>query len=622
MSNTIRLSLIIATLVSSLSAENQYTLKPINVTASQGTTLNKKDVTDSVTVITKEAIEEARVTTLTEALNKLGGLSMTQTGGAGQSSSMFVRGMSSQRILVLIDGVRYNDPTLPGATAQFTQVILSNVEQIEIIKGAQSGIWGADATGAVINIVTSKAKKGLHGTIGAEYGSFNSKKTSLQASYATDKYDILVGGNYYNIDGFSAVEPKKSEAQYGKRYDELGLEKDNYLNKSFNTKLGLNITEKDRVEFNLQATNSDIDSDSFAGLAGDSSVPNTILQNRFYNLNYKHKGTLNQISVNYNLSTFDRDFTYAGFTAPTLVTYKGSVNEVKLDDKINYKKDSFLRIGGSYQKFKQENITPNTTKNYNATSAFATNYNKVSLFSGLHTIITESARYDSYDNFNNSLTGKFGIKQFINKDYYVSTNIGTGYNPPTLSQLYGQYGANPNLQPEKSRTMDFTFGNDTVWITGFYNEITDLIEYDSSYNYVQVSGKSKFKGIEIGYEDFLFDYVGVGATYTYVKTENAQGQELARRPKNQLDVKATYYVNDSIDLGINAHYIGERYDGTDKSGAQTGKYTIANFVTNVKVNKHLTLYAKVDNITDKYYQTVDGYATAERSGYLGLVVKY
>ena len=622
MSNTIRLSLIIATLVSSLSAENQYTLKPINVTASQGTTLNKKDVTDSVTVITKEAIEEARVTTLTEALNKLGGLSMTQTGGAGQSSSMFVRGMSSQRILVLIDGVRYNDPTLPGATAQFTQVILSNVEQIEIIKGAQSGIWGADATGAVINIVTSKAKKGLHGTIGAEYGSFNSKKTSLQASYATDKYDILVGGNYYNIDGFSAVEPKKSEAQYGKRYDELGLEKDNYLNKSFNTKLGLNITEKDRVEFNLQATNSDIDSDSFAGLAGDSSVPNTILQNRFYNLNYKHKGTLNQISVNYNLSTFDRDFTYAGFTAPTLVTYKGSVNEVKLDDKINYKKDSFLRIGGSYQKFKQENITPNTTKNYNATSAFATNYNKVSLFSGLHTIITESARYDSYDNFNNSLTGKFGIKQFINKDYYVSTNIGTGYNPPTLSQLYGQYGANPNLQPEKSRTMDFTFGNDTVWITGFYNEITDLIEYDSSYNYVQVSGKSKFKGIEIGYEDFLFDYVGVGATYTYVKTENAKGQELARRPKNQLDVKATYYVNDSIDLGINAHYIGERYDGTDKSGAQTGKYTVANFVTNVKVNKHLTLYAKVDNITDKYYQTVDGYATAERSGYLGLVVKY
>jgi len=613
MSNTIRLSLIIATLVSSLSAENQYTLKPINVTASQGTTLNKKDVTDSVTVITKEAIEEARVTTLTEALNKLGGLSMTQTGGAGQSSSMFVRGMSSQRILVLIDGVRYNDPTLPGATAQFTQVMLSNVEQIEIIKGAQSGIWGADATGAVINIVTSKAKKGLHGTIGAEYGSFNSKKTSLQASYATDKYDILVGGNYYNIDGFSAVEPKKSEAQYGKRYDELGLEKDNYLNKSFNTKLGLNITEKDRVEFNLQATNSDIDSDSFAGLAGDSSVPNTILQNRFYNLNYKHKGTLNQISVNYNLSTFDRDFTYAGFTAPTLVTYKGSVNEVKLDDKINYKKDSFLRIGGSYQKFKQENITPNTTKNYNATSAFATNYNKVSLFSGLHTIITESARYDSYDNFNNSLTGKFGIKQFINKDYYVSTNIGTGYNPPTLSQLYGQYGANPNLQPEKSRTMDFTFGNDTVWITGFYNEITDLIEYDSSYNYVQVSGKSKFKGIEIGYEDFLFDYVGVGATYTYVKTENAKGQELARRPKNQLDVKATYYVNDSIDLGINAHYIGERYDSADKSGAQTGKYTVANFVTNVKVNKHLTLYAKVDNITDKYYQTVDGYATAERS---------
>ena len=106
MKNIIQLSLISAALISSLSAENQYSLETINVTAAQDVTLNKKDVTDSVTIITKEAIEESRVTTLGDALSQLGNITITQAGGLGQQTSMFVRGMAAQRVLVLIDGVR------------------------------------------------------------------------------------------------------------------------------------------------------------------------------------------------------------------------------------------------------------------------------------------------------------------------------------------------------------------------------------------------------------------------------------------------------------------------------------------------------------------------------------
>lgn len=622
---TIKLSLLSIALLSQLHAENAYTIDTINVTAAQGTTLDKKDVTDSVTVITKEAIDESRVTTLDEALNKLGGLSMTQNGGAGKSTSMYIRGMSSKRILVLIDGVRYNNPTAIGAAAEFSQISLYNVEQIEIIKGAQSGVWGADASGGVINIITSKAKKGLHGIANVEYGSFDSVKSSLQASYATDKYDILIGGSILNTDGFSAVEKVQGDAQYGKRYDELGFEKDLYQNQSMNAKLGYNITDIDRVEANIQTTNSLVNYDDSAYdatsgryLPTDSTVPNTYLQNRFYNVNYKHKGTTNKVSVNYNLSTFNRivEGSYG------ISNYTGSVNEIKADDKIIYMKDSFVRIGGSYQKFEQKEITANTTKDYNAISAFATNYNKLNLISDLNTILTESLRYDSYDNFDDAFTGKLGAKQFFYKDYYVSTNIGTGYNAPTLGQLYGQYGANPDLKPENSMTFDATIGNNIFWVTGFYNEITDLIDYDYTLGYIQTSGKSKFKGVEVGYDDFFFDSLGLGATYTYVKTEDTDGKELARRPKDQVDAKATYYVSDNFNLGVNAQYIGERYDSADKQGAQTGKYTVVNFVTNVKVNKSVTLYGKIDNLSDEYYQSVDGYATAGRSLYLGLIAKY
>ncbi|MDF1877521.1 TonB-dependent receptor, partial [Sulfurimonas sp. SAG-AH-194-L11] len=279
MQNTIKLSLLSCALISQLSAENAYTIETINVTASQGTTLNKKDVTDSVTIITKEALDEAQVTTLNEALNKLGGIAMTQNGGVGTSSSMFVRGMDTKRALVLIDGVRYNNPTSSNG-AEFSQIMLYNVEQIEIIKGAQSGVWGSDAGSAVINIITSKAKKGLHGVVNVEYGSFDTKKTSLQASYATDKYDVLIGGSLFYTDGISAAEPKKSEATYGKRYDDLGLEKDRYTNQSLNAKFGYNITDLDRVYFNIQAINSDVNYDNGSGSTSDSTINNTYLQNR------------------------------------------------------------------------------------------------------------------------------------------------------------------------------------------------------------------------------------------------------------------------------------------------------------------------------------------------------
>jgi vitamin B12 transporter len=615
MQKNIKLSLILVAFLSQLHAENQYTLDAISVTASQGTTLDKKDVTDSVTVITKEALEESRVTTLNEALNSLGGMSMTQNGGPGSTSSMYVRGMDSSRILVLVDGVRYNNPTAIGASTEFSQIMLYNVEQIEIIKGSQSGVWGSDATGGVVNIVTSKAKKGLHGTLKTEYGSYNSIKTSMQTSYATEKIDIVLSGLSYTTDGFSSYEPGQSDSNYGKRYDDLGLEKDAYTNESLNLKVGYNINDKDRVEASIQSINSEINYDDWGA---DSSINQTILKNRFYNVAYKHKGSLHDLKLSYALSTFSRD-TEDGYGESE---YKGSVNELKVDDKISYLQDSFLRIGASAQKFTYEDVSGDTDKDYSATSVFITNYNKLKAFSNLNTIITQSLRYAKYDAFDDSITGKLGVKQFIHKDFYISTNIGTGYNAPTLSQLYGQYGANPDLNPEKSFTSDITLGNDIIWITGFYNEITDLIEYDWTDGYIQTSGKSKFKGIELGYKDYFFNALGVYAMYTYLETKDADGDALARRPKTQLDVKATYYFSEELDFGLSVQYIGTRYNTAGTSGTQTGEYTIANATTNFKVNKYLTYYAKIDNITDKYYQTVDGYATAGRSVYVGLVAKF
>lgn len=609
---------ITVSLLSILLLSNVYAapieLDEVTVAAANRTEQNIKDLTESVTVISAQELEESRIITLSEALNRLGNIAMTSNGGPGQLNSIFVRGFDSKRVLVLVDGIRYNDITgLSGA--QFSQIMLNDVERIEIIKGAQSGIWGADASAGVINIVTKKGKKGTQATANVEYGSFATKQTSAQILHKTDSYDFSFGASRYDTHGFSAAEPKSTSADYGKRGNTLGWENDAYVNKTYNAKAAYNLTENDRVEASFRYIDSYIEYDNGAGLDAPNG-PFTVndIDNYFYSAAYKHKDKLNDLALQYSLSRFKRS-QWGG--------YSGDVEEIALQDKIAYAKDSFARVGASYQCYQQQKSGgSDLDKKYNAKSAYATNYNKFLLLEELgSTIFTQSLRFDDYSTFDNTTTGKLGLKQFVHEnDIYLSSNYGTGYNIPTLAQLYGLWGANPDLQPETTKTLDITLGNDIFTLTYFHNKVKDLIQWDTGYQ--NLTGTSILKGAELGYKDDFFDLLSLGVNYTYLDTKTADGNALARRPKHQLDGNVFYYITEALNIGLSGQYIGTRYDGDDNSGAQTGKYALFNTVVNYTINDNFTLYGKIDNITDKYYQVVDGYATAERSYYAGLTAKF
>jgi len=136
--------------------------------------------------------------------------------------------------------------------------------------------------------------------------------------------------------------------------------------------------------------------------------------------------------------------------------------------------------------------------------------------------------------------------------------------------------------------------------------------------YYNIDGTSTLKGYELEYKEELVQNLLVGVNYTYLNAKDKDGKELARRPKHTFNVGVDYYPTEALQLGLYAKYIGERYDSADKKGAQTGKYTLVDFVTNYKINETFSSYLKVDNITDKSYQEVDGYATAGRSFYFGV----
>jgi len=585
-------------LATNIYSAETFQLDEITVTSATKSTQSIKDVTSNIDVITSEELEERNFTTVSEALNTLGGINVISNGGLGKSSTLKVRGFDSERVLVLIDGIRYNDITgLSGAP--FEHLIISDINQIEVIKGSQSGIWGADASAGVINIITSNSKKGFHGSINTEAGSYGTKKYGTSLSYGTNDYYLKANIQKLTTDGYTARAPKGSDID--------DFEDDKYQNTTGSIKAGFNFNEENKIDFSHTVINAkgDLDS-SFGGTvsdqANDDSNSNKI-RDTFSTVSYQNKNSIATTDVFVKRSLFDRSYNTS--------EYDGSVNEYGIKTVVPYfNKESFVVLGGDYKEFKHKNSIQEEYKNK---AGFITNRNKFN-----NTVFTQSLRYDRYDKFENKLTGKIGLKQFFTRDFNGSINYGTGYNVPTLYNLYSFYG-NENLTPENTKSFDISLGYKNFKITYFDNKVKDMIDYDFTISkYGNIAGESKLKGYELSYKQNISDDTLFSTNYTHLSAKNSDGEELARRAKRQLGFAIDYYGVDKLHLNINGTYLGSMYNSDNKQGVKTGNYTVWNSVVNYEINKTFSTYLKVDNLFNKYYQNINNYATAERSAYVGL----
>ncbi|MAD41060.1 MAG: TonB-dependent receptor [Arcobacter sp.] len=596
MNKKISTSLVASLLLSTnIYANDTVQLDEITVTSATKSTQSIKDVTSNIDVITKEELEERNFTTVSEALNTVAGINVISNGGIGQSDSLYIRGISATRILVLIDGIKYNEPASTSG-APLAQLLIDDIEQIEVVKGAQSGIWGADASGGVINIITSKAKSGFHGNAGVEFGSFNTKKYSTVLSNKTEKGFIKVNANRFKTDGFSAFEAKKSSSDYGQRGDDLGYERDGYTNNTYNIQAGLYLTANDEVNVSYKKIDAEYDYDS---TSSDVLTNKTKIDHYFKSANYIHKNDNFEIKLNAQQSRFDRTQGSSNFLS--------IANEFSIESKIDYADNSFLTLGLNKQNF--EHIS-NGIK-YNTKAVFISNSNRLGKL-----IFAQTLRYDNNSKFDEKLTGKLGLRYNISKKLSISSNYGTAYNTPLLSNL----AYTPTLTPETTKSFDLNVEYGGFKATYFKSKIKDMIDFSfsPSFHYFNSEGESKIDGYELSYKKDIIKDTLLTLNYTHLSAVNDDGKDLKRRAKRQLGFGIDYYGFDKLHLNANGSYIGTRYNSDDKGGASTGNYTLWNAVANYKINKTFSTYLKVDNLFNKYYQTIDGYATAERSAYVGL----
>jgi vitamin B12 transporter len=612
MNKSIKLS-IVATLLATLNLYGQKTEEfgTITVYGASKSEQSIKDITSNVEVVTSYELEEKGAKTLTEALDLLSGVSFTNNGGLGATSSIQLRGMGSNRTLVLIDGVRLQDPSSTSG-ANIAHIMMSDIEKIEVIKGAQSGVWGADAAAGVVNIITKSAKDGFSGSILVEAGSFDTKKLGLEVSNKEKLYDVKLSAQKTESDGYSV------QAPYGTDLDTY--EDDAYENTTVNLKTGLNISDDARVSLNIMAINAIKEYDSY-GLPNDTTMKSDI-ENRLYSLSYQRQMDKHNIALNLEKSDFEREeigTTYG------VKEFNGEHNNIELKDNFKYSDKSFAILGVGYSIDDVEYVQVGNTKGEKKNKdiyGYVTNSNKFD-----NTILTQSIRYDKYDSFDSKFTGKLGLKHNYTKDSFVSSNVGTGYNIPNVLQELNPWGAtNTDLNPENSKSMDISFGHKEFKFTYFYQKVTDLIEWNDPdgftgpivASYKNLDGESTFRGFELDYETELFSNLLMGLNYTRLKATDKDGQILKRRPSETLKFGFDYYGVDSLHIGLNGEYIGDRYESDNEQGTKTGSYTVADLVVNYDLKKDIKVYGKVDNITDKYYQTVEGYTTSPRAFYVGL----
>ena len=590
-------------------------LGEVIVTSSSKLPQKIKDTTQDVTVVTAEDIQEKGYQSVPEVLSHTAGFVVSSNGGAGQTSSVFVRGLTSDNLLVLVDGVPLTDYTQPSPSAALEHISMDSIDRIEIIKGGQSGIWGTGAVAGTINIITKGAANKDNESISLKLGSHSTKGTGFNYSKNGKMGSISMGVDWLKTDSISAIAPKSAE-------------KDGYKNLSYYFNGSFNINQYNTISLFARIYDGKFDLDS-GGNANDTISKGTSKQ-KLYGVKYHYHQDALTIDAKVSQEKIDRDYTYPAYTAK----YNGENTQLSLVGNYQFSDKNSLIIGAerSINKIKYAfGAIPNKDKFTN--SAIFTSYShRVDSLLGADTTFNAVVRYDKFDKFKNKATYRFGIKREckVIEGLHSGANIYTGYKAPSLYQFAN---ALTKLKPETSKGYDISIGyKEYLNITYFNNKIDNKILYDNTVTYKYYNNKNSIKatGIEISSE-YAFGDSGfvLGATWTHMlKYKDSSGKKAVRIPKDSASVYLDYYFGEASHIGVIANYVGKRRDQYYAPGAWTPSdttlksYTTVDLTYNTTFKNNLKLNVTVKNLFDKKYETVKGYSIEGRSLYANVEYKF
>jgi vitamin B12 transporter len=582
-------------------------------------------VANSITVISAKDIALKQQPTLSDVLADVPGLNIVQAGGPGGFASVFMRGTNSNHVKVIVDGIDVSDPSSSNGAFDFGQFLTPDIDRVEVLRGPQSGLYGSDAIGGVINIITKSGNGPPHLNVGLEGGTFDTFNQNASVSGSTGQFHYAATIEHFHS-GDTPVTPLDLLAPGEKRND------DQYDNVTASTKLGYDVTGNFDLGLVARYTDTHLrftgDDDILFGFP--DSIQSTSDDQQFYGRAIGHLSLLD--------GRFDQTLgvAYSNLRSTDFTPNYGASlfygNRVKVDWQGNLKltDTETLVLGAEHQ---HDEVTRPLSAGISIDSGDIELQSNP--FRGFNDTI--SARYDSNSRFGGQATYRVAPTYYIEATgTKLEASVGSGFKAPTLSEMFQNFPSfgffgNPNLKPEKSVGFDVGFEQHLLaerlqfGATYFYNHITDLIDDNAAFTSYANVGKAHTEGVESFVLVKPVDPVSFRVDYTYTESEDdILHQDLIRRPHNKWNFDARWQATSRLSLDTDLISVGSWIDGSRDFSVprlQAPGYTTVNFAANYDLTSRLTFYGRVTNLADERYEDPDGFLRPGRGFFIGVRAK-
>jgi vitamin B12 transporter len=602
---------------------------------------------NSVTVLTEAAIQASQLPVVSDLLAQTPGVSVARAGGVGQPTSVYIRGAESDQTVVLIDGVQLNDPSTTGGGFDFENLLTSDVSRIEILRGAQSTLYGSQAMGGVVNITTADPTGPSGGGATAEGGSHNTGYVTANVGGKDDSLMWRLSGNWYGTSGIPAFDERYGgtrlcASQIGGGSGQVRYEITPDLEadvRGYYVQARTDFDGYDTPNFTFGNDNEYAKTDQLLGYAGLTlRSPDRTLTNRVaYQYTYTDTREFDPYGpANEGLASTE---TYHGVGVNQREEYQGT-----WEIRPGYQ----LVFGAQHERSTLDTDTPAydysgpmPIENY-ATIDSGYAQLQAEVVSGL--TLTAGERYDRHDVYGGHTTGAVAAAWVLNDGQTIlRSSFSQGFKAPSLYQLYSNYG-NLALRPEAGESWDAGI-EQHLWdrrlmlsATYFQRYSRDLIEFfdcatataclNPSGGYYANIARATAHGVELQAAVNPTEQITLAANYTLDDTADQSpgsptyGQELLRRPKNTANASVTYRWNVPLTTSVAVRYAGPSFDdnesGVGSGLVQLGGYVLVDLRMSYKLRDRLELYTRVENLTGKHYETIYEYGTYGRVAYAGV----
>jgi len=607
----------------------------IVVTATRLETPEKK-VGSSLTVVSVEDLVRTGRTFALDALEDVLGLSAVRNGGPGAAASVSIRGANSEHTLFLLDGVELNDPINPSRSYDISHLPLSQVERIEILRGPQGLLYGSDALGGVINIITraGRGRPRLTLTSSADTLGSAAADASLAGSGAKTEYSLALF--HERTAGVSAA----SSSYAG------NTEKDGYRDLSLAAHFGYAPRPQSRFALTVRAARDRTELDNFGGPGGDD--PNNVQRYGSLLVRGQYRGLSPNGRWERTLSLSwlgtRRDNENPADTAHPDESdqglYRGSLFKLDWQNNLFLRPTHTLTAGLEVEEEtgRSDYVSVSAYGPYEA-SFPAARAGSAGVYLLDHWefrdrfFVTAGVRVDRHSRAGLAATFRVAPSYLIAATgTRLKASLGSGFKSPSLYQLYApatSFGpvGNPLLRPERALGGDVGIeqrlaGNRVLLgLTWFKNGFRDLVDYDYAAGYVNI-GRARTQGLEVSAEARPWSGSRLLVSYTRLSARENAGAELLRRPRDKFSAETGCRIFGRFDLAARALWIGRRFDldyGVyPPLRATLPGYVLLDAVLTVPVGSRFELFVRADNLLNARAETVWGYGSPGRTARTGV----